>query len=95
MEIIEVATGFRKEIVISEAVADDYKVLTKKRFSFVWKTVATSATVYKLQIEGNSDILGVMGLVDWPEEKEWKSSYWQALWRTREKKSAMLGLPAV
>jgi hypothetical protein len=69
MEIIEVATGFRKEIVISEAVADDYKVLTKKRFSFVWKTVATSATVYKLQIEGDSDILGVMGLVDWPEEK--------------------------
>ncbi|MBN8878312.1 MAG: hypothetical protein J0I32_12250 [Sphingobacteriales bacterium] len=44
-------------------------MLTKKRFSFVWKTVKKVATVYKLQIEGEKDILGVMGLVDWQEEK--------------------------
>jgi len=69
MEIIEIATGKRKAIIIREAETEDFKLLTKKRFSFVWKTFRNSTSVYKLQIEGEDGILGVMGLIDWPPEK--------------------------
>lgn len=69
MEIIEVASGTRKPIIIREAEASDFKILVKKRFSFVWKTFKNTTTIYKLQIEGDEDILGVMGLIDWPKEK--------------------------
>lgn len=69
MEIEEVETGKRISIVISKAENEDFKLLTKKRFSFSWKAFRNLATVYKLQIKGEEDILGVIGLIDWPGEK--------------------------
>lgn len=69
MEIIEVATRLRKTIIIDIVENKDYEALTKRRYSFNWKSLKNSATVYKLQIEGNLDILGVMGLIDVPNEK--------------------------
>lgn len=69
MEIAEVATGKGISIVISKAENEDFKLLTKKRFSFSWKAFRNLATVYKLQIKGEEDILGVIGLIDWPGEK--------------------------
>jgi hypothetical protein len=69
MEIIEIATGIKKTVVIKEAEVKDFRVLIKKRFSFTWKTFQNTTTVYKLQIENEGDILGVVGLIDWPEEK--------------------------
>ena len=69
MEIVEVGTGRRVSIAISKAANDDFKLLTKTRFSFSWKAFRGIVTVYKLHINGEEDILGVMGLIDWPEEK--------------------------
>ncbi len=69
MKLLKVGSKIEKRVVIGLAEPDDFKMLTKKRFSFVWKTVKKVATVYKLQIEGEKDILGAMGLVDWQEEK--------------------------
>lgn len=69
MEIIKVVTGAKKAIIIREAGTKDFKLLVKKRFSFVWKTFKNTTTVYKLQIEREDDILGVMGLIDRPVEK--------------------------
>lgn len=69
MEIKSIASGRGKAITVKETVAEDFKFLTKKRFSFIWKTFRNSTTVFKLQIAGEDDILGVMGLIDWPEEK--------------------------
>lgn len=69
MKLLKVGSKIEKRVVIGLAEPDDFKMLTKKRFSFVWKTIKKVATVYKLQIEGEKDILGVMGLVDWQEEK--------------------------
>ncbi len=69
MEIVEVETGNRRSIVISKAENEDFKLLTKKRFSFSWKAFKNLATVFKLQIKGEEDILGVIGLIDWPGEK--------------------------
>lgn len=69
MEILEIATGIKNTVIIREAESDDIRLLTKKRFSFTWKTFKNTTTVYKLQIEGGDDILGAMGLIDWPGEK--------------------------
>jgi len=69
MEIIEVATGSKKAIIVRTAETKDFKLLTKKRFSFAWKTFRNSTTIYKLEIKGVDGILGVAGLIDWPEEK--------------------------
>jgi hypothetical protein len=68
MEIIEVVTGIKNTVIIREAESEDFRLLTQKLFSFNWKTFKNTTTVYKLQIEGENDILGVMGLIDWPGE---------------------------
>ena len=69
MVIVEVENGKKKAIIIREAETEDFKLLTKKRFSFVWKSFRASTTIYKLQIVGEDGILGVAGLIDWPAEK--------------------------
>jgi len=69
MEVIEVASGLRKTVIISVADDEDFKMLTKKRYSFTWKSFKHKATIYKLRIEGADDILGVMGLINVQDEK--------------------------
>jgi hypothetical protein len=65
---IEVCSGLCKKVVISQVNAEDFKLLTKKRFFFTWKSLNKTAVIYKLQIEGEEDILGVMALVDYQPE---------------------------
>ena len=69
MEILEVKSGLRKPVVIKLVEETDFKMLTKRRYSFHWKALKGVADVYKLQIEKKEDILGVVGLIDVPEEK--------------------------
>ena len=68
-EIYEIKSGLRKPVVIEKVAEKDFKVLTKGRFSFRWKSLKGEADIYKLHIVKEADILGVMGLVDVPEEK--------------------------
>ena len=68
MKIIELASGAKQSIVISKVEDDEFKILTKKRYSFIWKIEKNQASIYKLQIEEQKDILGVMALVDFPTE---------------------------
>ena len=69
MYIIEVCSGVHKEALIKAVEPSDYVLLTKKRYSFNWRSLKKSATIYKLTIEGKKDILGVMALIDYPDEK--------------------------
>ena len=69
MKIIEIATRLKKTVIIKEVEEEDFIMLTKKRYSFSWKQLKDKAIVYKLQIAGEDDILGVIGLIDVPEEK--------------------------
>lgn len=69
MHIIEVATGEKFDVVMGEAAPDDFRQLTKKRFSFNWKKYRGVLAVYKLSMKNEVDILGAIGLEDWPEEK--------------------------
>ena len=68
MYIFEVCSGISKKVVISLANTEDLKILNRKRYFFIWKSLKQAA-VYKLHIEGEDDILGVMALVDYPTEK--------------------------
>ncbi len=69
MQVTDVATGKKKPVIIRETEAEDFKILTRKCFSFEWKTFKNSMAIYTLRIEGEDGILGVMGLVDWQEEQ--------------------------
>ena len=69
MEVLEVKSGLRKPVVVRAVEEKDFRKLTKRRYSFRWKALKGVAEIYKLQIEKQEDILGVMGLVDVPEEK--------------------------
>jgi hypothetical protein len=68
MYIIEVCSGVHKEAIIKVVEPSDFALLTKKRYSFNWQSLKKSATIYKLTIEGEKDILGVMALIDYPDE---------------------------
>lgn len=68
MQIIEVASGLRRAVIIGRVDDADYKVLTKSRYSFSWKAFRKEAVVYKLRIEGSEEILGVMALVEHADE---------------------------
>lgn len=69
MYIFEVSSGISKKAVISLVEPADFTCLTRTRYFFTWKSLKQKATIYKLQIEDEEDILGVMALVDYPTEK--------------------------
>ena len=69
MFIFEMSSGISKKIVISQVNPADLASLTRKRYFFSWKSLKQSAIIYKLQIEGEKEILRVMALVDHPIEK--------------------------
>jgi signal-transduction protein with cAMP-binding, CBS, and nucleotidyltransferase domain len=69
MYIFEVSTGYSKKVVISQVNPADLTSLTRKRYFFTWKSLKQKAAIYKLHIEGEKDILGVMALEDHPTEK--------------------------
>lgn len=68
MYIIEVCSGVHKEAIIKAVEPSDFTLLTKKRYSFNWQSLKKSTIIYKLTIEGEKDILGVMALIDFPDE---------------------------
>ena len=68
MEIFEVKSGLRKPVVVQLVEEKDFKLLTKRRYSFHWKALKGLADIYKLQMEKEKDILGVMGLINVPDE---------------------------
>ena len=69
MYIIEVCSGVCKKAIISQIEPEDFANLTQERFFFTWKSLRQTANIYKLQIDGTVDILGVMALIDHPSEK--------------------------
>jgi hypothetical protein len=39
MEIYEIKSGLRKPVVVEKVEENDFKVLTKRQFSFHWKSL--------------------------------------------------------
>lgn len=68
MAIIEVATGRRLAASISPLVDKDFKQITKKGHFFDWKKETGIADLFKLTLQGDSEILGLLALTDFPRE---------------------------
>lgn len=68
MVVIEVATGRKLTAAIEPLGDKDFRLITKKRYSFDWKKERGVADLFKLSLKGESDILGLLALLDFPSE---------------------------
>jgi hypothetical protein len=68
MRIVRVATGEEVEVVVEPVKEEELKKLTVKRYFFRWKEVARQAGLYKMVLQGDEDIKGVAGFIDYPDE---------------------------
>jgi signal-transduction protein with cAMP-binding, CBS, and nucleotidyltransferase domain len=67
MIVISSADGQEYKVEIESVQANDYKSITKSRYFFDWKEEQPQE-VYKLNIVGSSDILGLVSVEQIPEE---------------------------
>lgn len=68
MFIVERLTGKKYTVVVEPVINEDYKIITKKRYFFDWKT-EKKYTVYKLRRKDNNIILGLMSCIHYAEEQ--------------------------
>jgi hypothetical protein len=61
MKITDTTTGEKHSADILPVESDEFKTLRKERYFFDWKT-EKNQEVYKLQIRGSSDILGLVSI---------------------------------
>jgi len=61
MKITDVSTGEKYLVEILPVEIDEFKTLRKGRYFFDWK-IEKNQEVYKLQINGSSDILGLVSI---------------------------------
>jgi hypothetical protein len=67
MNIIEISTGKKHLINILPVEKDDFKILGEDRYFFDWKR-EKNYELYKLQIKGSSDIIGLVSFEKIPNE---------------------------
>jgi len=67
MKIIDTSTGKEYPAEILPVESEDFKSLGKVRYFFDWR-IERNQEVYKLQITGSSDILGLVSLERIPNE---------------------------
>jgi len=68
MFVTQVAQHAEKQVIITPVEIDDFKKISKKRYFFDWKKAAKTCSVFKLSLVEDDDILGLVGLIDFPEE---------------------------
>lgn len=68
MEITDKISYITRQVIISEVKDEEFLLLTRKRYSFNWKTLKGKSAVYKLQIEGEDEILGVLAFDNYDTE---------------------------
>ncbi len=67
MKIFDKSTGEKHSVSILPVEPDEFKTLRKERYFFDWK-IERNREVYKLQIKGSSDILGLVSIERIPQE---------------------------
>jgi ribosomal protein S6E (S10) len=67
MKIIAISTGEKYSVDILPVEIDEFKTLRKDRYFFDWK-IEKNQEVYKLQIKGSSDIIGLVSIERIPQE---------------------------
>jgi hypothetical protein len=69
MYITELITNENKLVHISKVDDADFKRITIKRYLFNWKKLKNECEIYKLTLIDSDDILGLIVLIDYPEEE--------------------------
>ena len=67
MNILDTSTGEKHTVDILPVEIDEFRTLRKERYFFDWK-IEKNQEVYKLQIKGSSDILGLISIERIPQE---------------------------
>lgn len=67
MKIIDISTGEKHPIDILPVEIEEFQALKKDRYFFDWR-IEKNQEVYKLQIKGLSDILGLVSIERIPQE---------------------------
>ena len=67
MKIVDTSTGKEYPVEILPVESEDFKSLRKARYFFDWR-IERNQEVYKLQMTGSSDILGLVSLERIPSE---------------------------
>ncbi len=68
MVIVELATGQKLTVAISPVENKDFRQITKKRYSFDLKKERSIPAMFKLTLAGQSDILWLVSVIDFPRE---------------------------
>ena len=69
MYIVNRTTNEKRLVYIRLIENADLKKLTAKRYSFDWKKAKNDCVIYKLTFVDSEDILGLIGLIDYPSEE--------------------------
>ena len=68
MTIIELRSGNKLAVSVEPVTDEDFKKLTVKRYFFNWKKLKGQPLLFKLVHPVSGDILGLMHLLDFPQE---------------------------
>ena len=68
MFVIEAFSQTKIKAIVTRVVEADLRKLTIRRYFFDWKLLYGKADLYKLCLEGDDDIIGLMAVIDYPEE---------------------------
>lgn len=71
MEIIHVKSKSKRKVIIGPIDNSDYRKITKSRYWFDWRTEKDNL-VYKLCLETTGEILGLMSLIHYKDEKRFE-----------------------
>jgi hypothetical protein len=69
MHIIERTSNEMKQVHVRLVDDSDFKTITVRRHSFNWKKIKNESLIYKLTLINSKDILGLIAIVDYPEEQ--------------------------
>jgi hypothetical protein len=69
MHIIEQTSNEMKQVHVRLVDDNDFKLITVRRYSFNWKKIKNESLIYKLTLINSKNILGLIAIVDYPEEQ--------------------------
>ncbi len=69
MHITERVTNEDKLVHVRAIEDADFKQITVKRYLFNWKKLEHECKIYKLTLIDSEDVLGLIALIDFPEEE--------------------------
>jgi hypothetical protein len=55
-------------VIVKPVESVDFKIITKAKYFFKWDQLKNEADLYKLTLTNNTEILGLVGLIDTPSE---------------------------